>query len=73
MLARRRGGAEQDRTRLTTNRLFTSLKPGGVAMNAPAKPKARKVTAKPRPHFDLKTVTDDISKRFSETLKYLAR
>lgn len=32
-----------------------------------------KATAKPRPHFDLKAATADISKRFSETLKYLAR
>ena len=42
-------------------------------MNAPAKTKVRKATAKPRPSFDLKAVTADISKRFSETLKYLAR
>jgi hypothetical protein len=32
-----------------------------------------KVTAKPRPGFDLKAATESISSRFSETLKYLAR
>ena len=34
---------------------------------------ARKVTAKPRPNFDLKAATKSINARFSETLKYLAR
>lgn len=42
-------------------------------MNVHSKAKVRKATAKPRPNFDLKAVTADISKRFSETLKYLAR
>jgi hypothetical protein len=42
-------------------------------MRAATETKASKVTAKPRPNFDLKAATADISKRFSETLKYLAR
>jgi len=37
-----------------------------------AKPKVHR-TAKPRPNFNLKAATAKISKRFSETLKYLAR
>ena len=58
---------------LTTVGLFTTLETEASAMNAPSKTKVRKVTAKPRPTFDLKAVTADLGKRFSETLKYLAR
>jgi hypothetical protein len=35
--------------------------------------KVRKVTAKPRHDADLRAITAEISRRFSETLKYLAR
>lgn len=38
-----------------------------------AEPKVSKITAKPRPNFNLKRATANISVRFSETLKYLAR
>jgi hypothetical protein len=34
---------------------------------------SRKVTAKPRPDFDVKSASKRISARFSESLKYLAR
>lgn len=38
-----------------------------------AEAKVRKVTAKPLAGADLKAISADISNRFSETLKYLAR
>ena len=62
---------------LTPFRFRSLLAPLGVTgetqvAEAMAKSKTRR-TAKPRPDFDLKAATADINKRFSETLKYLAR
>lgn len=61
---------------LTLHR-FGSLLPvlggGETKMAVLDETKVRKITAKPRPNFDLRAATADISKRFSETLKYLAR
>ena len=54
--------------------LLLSLGVTGETQVAEAMEKSKvRRTTKPRSDFDLKAATADISKRFSETLKYLAR